>query len=147
MSSRTFNPTFVDAVSTETLGQRNVDHRGHEFMYVRASSALPVGSAVRIDDDFDAELMTTARATAGARVGVVGTALPSGNYGWVSIYGDGPLLVRASCAADVALYTSGVSGSLDDASSSQVQIRGIHLTASREASDGAENASWSYPGV
>jgi hypothetical protein len=136
----TDTPTALNNTAFEqqghALGTVHVDHRGYRWMYVRAEGALAVGTVVAIDELFDARPITKALADAGEKIGVSQVVAADEDFCWVLIYGIGQALVLSLCAADVALYTCATAGSLDDASASQTQIRGIVLTTARGGTDG-----------
>jgi hypothetical protein len=73
----------------------------------------------------------------GVGVGIAQVAFADNDYGWVLRKGQGTVLVLASCAADVGLYTSASAGYLDDATASLTLISGIVLTASRGTTAGS----------
>lgn len=119
------------------LGQKFIDDQNRGWMFVRAEGALSIGTVVAIDENFDAYPITKALADAGNKIGVAPAAFADEELGWVQISGIvANVLVLASCAADVALYTCATAGSIDDASASQTKINGIVLTTARAASDG-----------
>ena len=147
MSRATFQPTLIDSEPMHTLGQRLQDDTGHEYCYVQANGAIDQYDVVVIETDGQAEAITTALADRALALGVASQAMADNEYGWVSIYGHGPVNVKASCAADVVLYTSATAGHLDDTSSSQIYLDGIALTSARSASDGSSAGVWRYPRV
>lgn len=129
-----------DAVKFEygghKLGSMHEDYRGYKYQLVHAAEAITQYAAVSIDEAFEASMITDTLAKTGVGVGVAQYALANDDYGWVLRQGQGTLLVLASCAADVGLYTSASAGYLDDATASLTLISGIVLTASRSAAAG-----------
>ena len=147
MAGEIFNPSAVypsDGQFPHTLGQRLQDHKGHEWMFIKAQSDLAVARVVVIKSDYRGRTITFANADEGYPVGVLFTAIPSGQYGWASIYGKGHVHVNGGVAAGATAYTSAGAGSVDDNSSSQTQIIGMVFTAAR-SNAGNVNAMWSYP--
>lgn len=119
------------------LGQKFIDDQNRGWMFVRAEGTLATGTVVAIDENFDAFPITKALADAGNKIGVAPAAFADEELGWVQISGIvANVLVLASCAADVALYTCATAGSIDDTTTSQTKINGIVLTTARAASDG-----------
>lgn len=111
------------------------------WMFCVAAATVSAGNAVSINNAGSASLLTKALADTGSRVGVAPVAVTSGDYFWAQLSGVvDNLLVKASCAADVALYTSATAGYLDDDSTSQTKALGIKLTTARAASDGVAPA-------
>jgi hypothetical protein len=126
------SPTLgVDFTATPTsadfaLGTKVQGSDGTEWVYVQASGAITQYQFVGIDENFQAAALTKAMADDGWAVGAAQSAFADDDYGWVAIGGSnvsGNLLTL--CAADVALYTSGTAGALDDTASSQTKIDGI----------------------
>ena len=149
--SRLFDPNRVyddGASAPHTPGQRMMDHRGWEYMFVRANQAnITVshtcviqnnGQTAQDDNDDNCRCWQ-------AVWGCACQAIPHNSYGWLCIWGSGPINVAASCSADAHLYTSGTTGRLDDTSTSQSRIKGIGLTQNRSGSAGLANAIWCYP--
>lgn len=122
-----------------------VDGKGARYMYVSAASAIAQYDCVGITEGFAAAPITKAMADDGYLVGVAQYAIASGGYGWVLVHGVGNLNVKASCAADVALYTSATAGALDDTTTSQTKIDGIVITTTAGGSDQAEECIVTYP--
>ncbi len=97
-----------------------------EWVYVQANGAIAQYDFVGIDENYQAAPLTKAMADDGWMVGAAQVAFADNEFGWVPMKGsniNGALL--GSCAADVALYTSGTAGSLDDSSTSQTKIDGV----------------------
>jgi hypothetical protein len=90
---------------------------GGEAIYVHAGEAIAVSDFVAIDENFEAALITAALVLVGHGIGVAAdVALADNEFGWVRTKGSNfSGNVLASCAADIALYTSGTAGKLDDA--------------------------------
>lgn len=114
---------------------------GKEYVYVQAASAIAAGDVVAIDETGQAALVTKARADDGHKIGVAQVAFADNDYGYVQVKGVCIVNVLANCAADVALYSSATSGSLDDTDASQTKILGIVATAAVGGSAGSV-AGW-----
>ena len=133
------NPLYTDATLPTVGNQANVDFvlgdcvvgaDGTEWLFVQASGAITQYDWVGIDENNQAASLTKAMADDGFRVGVAQVAFVDNDGGWVATRGsniNGNVL--ASAAADVALYTSGTAGHLDDTSASQTKIDGVVLVA------------------
>ena len=151
MSDRLFDPTAVyadEATAPHTPGQRMVDHRGFEYMFVEAANSLTLHHTAVMRSNYTARLITDDTARPIDRVGVVlFTAIPQNSFGWVCIWGVGSLNVAASCANRVHLYTTDTGGRLDDGSTSHERILNIVLTTSRGNTSGNAPAVWHYPSM
>ena len=145
MSGQTFNPSLVYDTDEFALGQELQDESGERWMFVEADEALTVNRVCVINTDYGAELVDKNALTRGLWVGVCKTAIPNGKFGWLSRKGQGPIQCTATVAAHARLYTTGTSGSVNDASSSQEEIYNIFLTEARGGSAGTAKAIWEYP--
>lgn len=106
---------------------------GDRFMYVLAGGAIAQYAWVGVDETYSATELTITNAAAGHLIGVAQVAFASGDYGWVQVGGIARGNVAASCAADVALYTTTTAGVLDDATSAaggtaMTRINGVVAT-------------------
>ena len=109
--------------------------------YVKAGAALTAASVYFIDVDNvagkqagSASAVKHANATGKAiRLGIPIVAIASGSYGWVTVSDLCKVAVLASCVQFVPLYTSGTDGAVDDASSSQTLIAGLHILTTASA--------------
>jgi hypothetical protein len=122
------------------LGARFTNADGKEYMFVQAAEAITQYMYVSIDEAFLASKITKTLADTRTLFGACQTALTSAYYGWVQIRGAHTGLVKASCAADVKLYTSATAGYLDDDATSQTAILGAVLTTARGGTDGSAAA-------
>ena len=150
MSDRLFDPTavYADASSApHTPGQRMVDHRGFEYMFVRAADSLTLHHTAVIYSSYTARMLTDTTGRPVERVGVaLSAAIPQNSFGWVCIWGVGSINVAASCARRVHLYTTSNSGRLDDDNSGE-RVLNIVLNTSRGGSSGNAPAVWHYPSL
>lgn len=144
MSKLVFNPTRVDDDPEYALGEVGWDNKGKAYMYVKAALAIEKYRMCRIQETFDASETTTA-ADRGEQYGVSQADIPIGKYGWVQRLGACTLRVAASCAAHAVLYTTSVAGTLDDSSTSQEKIWGVHLTTARGTGAGFAPAMLNWP--
>jgi hypothetical protein len=125
----------VDFTATPTtagfdLGTRVLGSDGTEWVYVQASGAITQYDAVGIDENYQAAALTKAIADDGHQIGFAQVAFTDNDYGWVATRGSNiSVRVAASCAADVALYTTATAGVLDDTSTSQTNIDGVVAVA------------------
>jgi hypothetical protein len=128
----TDTPTTND--TGHKLGERAQAQDGQEYVYVQASAAITQYDFVGIDEDFAAAPLTKAMADDGWEIGVAQVAFASADYGWVATKGSNLTgFVLTLAAADVALYTSGTAGKLDDSSTSQTKIDGVVLIATNSS--------------
>lgn len=136
--SQILGVNISDTPTTNTdglaLGTR-VDHTdGQTYTKVQASAAIVQYDWVGIDENFAAAPLTDAMAQDGWEIGVAQVAFASGDYGWIATKGSNLTgFVKASCAADVSLYTSATAGKLDDASTGQTKIEGVVLVTANSS--------------
>lgn len=125
---------------------------GVEFVYAVTGEAIGTQwMYVTIDEDGVALKGTKAAVDDGHQIAIAPITFTSGYYGWFIIRapvstattnaGDSDVVkvqVAMSCGADVALYTSGTAGVLDDASTSQTKVEGIVATTAVTAAAATE---------
>lgn len=117
-----------------SVGSRAIGTNGTEWVYVKASAALTQYAAVAVDEDYNATSLTKALADAGHRVGWAQAAFAANDYGWVAISGSNIQgRVAASCAADVALYTTATAGVMDDDPTAQTKLNGVRIVTAGSA--------------
>ncbi len=123
--------TTTDGENAEfTLGTVVKTTDGQEYTYVQAAEAITQYDFVAISEDFQMSQLTKTEADDGWIIGIAQIAFADNDLGWVATKGANLTgKVLASCAADVALYTSGTAGAVDDASTSQTKIDGIVLVS------------------
>jgi hypothetical protein len=149
MAFSTSNVIGVRLASTVTtaehaLGTKTNGTDGTEWTYVQANGAITQYDAVGIDEDYQAAALTKAMADDGWIIGFAQVAFADNDYGWVATKGSNiRTRLAINCAADVALYTTGTAGVLDDASTSQTKIDGVVSTSTITAATNAEIiATW-----
>jgi hypothetical protein len=126
----------VDLSATSTtiqwkLGQRVTADNGQIYVYVLAGAAINAYDCVAISNAFSASGMTKALADLGYQPGNAPVAIADASYGWVCIHGEGlTQTVLASCDKGLSLFTTAVTGVLDDATGSQTKIWGAVLITS-----------------
>lgn len=120
---------------------------GIEYMYVQAGAALLSATngpnAIAIDEDYQAQLMTTALASAGHELGFAPQAIIADNdFFWARVNGANfNVRVAASAAADTYLRTTGTAGRLGTASTaSAVVFTGVVIVVAASASTSANNS-------
>lgn len=118
------------------LGMRYTDNAGKMFMFVQAGEAITQYMYVSVSATGSATKLTKTNLDTRRFVGCAQVALTNAYYGWVQIRGAHTGLVKASCAADVKLYSSATAGYIDDDPTSQTAVLGVVLTAARTSSDG-----------
>lgn len=123
------------------VGDRHSDYAGNDWVYVKASEALAQYDFVAIDEDYAATLLSGTEAAAGYQIGVVQVAFASADYGWALTKGIASGAVKASCAADITLHTSGTSGALMDETSVGTNILGVVATAAQAGTSVALNTT------
>lgn len=134
------------------LGTQGRSLSGVDFVYAKANEAIGTQwMYVTIDEAGLALKGTKAAVDDGHQVAIAPITFTSGYYGWfitrapvstvTTNAGDSDSVkvrVAASCNADVALYTSGTAGVLDDASTSQTKVEGIVATTAVTAAAATE---------
>lgn len=126
-----------------TLGQRAQDHRGFEYMFVRAAANIGSQRALAIDHSFGASAATAANCD-GTKAGVSTHEIPNGSYGWVSIFGSGGVH-SGTASTGQTLYTDSThAGEVNDSASSQIAIHNLVLR-SNVTTRGIGQAIWNYP--
>lgn len=120
---------------------------GTTFHYVKSGEAISQYMAVAIDEDWLAKKVTLALADADHKFGAAQVAFSASNYyGWVATQGSNfSVLVRASCAADAALFTTSSAGVLDDATTSGVLTGIVVVTSATSSGTQAEEALANFP--
>lgn len=132
--------TSLDQGNQFALGTRVQATDGQEYIYVHAAQTITQYYFVAVDENYEASLLGAAEAGDGWSIGVAQTALSNNDFGWVAVRGHNLTgAVAASCAADVAMYTSGSDGIVDDGTGGTalsgivvVTSNGTTLTATTE---------------
>lgn len=139
------NTKRVDDSPEWQAGETTFDVAGKAFVYcLNTGAALDAHEAGEIHENHTCRPARSA--TDGVLVGVPEVDLGIGKWGWLQIYGPvEELMVAGNCAANVALYTTGTPGTLDDATASQNKIDGVWLTAARGAGAGTAAAVLNFP--
>lgn len=142
--------TSNDQGNQFSLGQMVDGSGGTKWMYVHASAAIAANAWVAIDADGEVASLTDTLLVTGQAVGIATAAFADNDFGWVCVYAgqssDVAGLVAASCAADIALYTSTVAGVLDDATSIGSRVFGAVIIAANTAgAAAAEQAILNWP--
>lgn len=146
MSKIGATPSQTSTTQLFRLGERFIDYNGYEYMYTKASAAIGLYDVAFIKSTYKSAALTDTFAKSGGNLGAASlVAFAADEYGWLLLRGQGIIKVKASCAANVQLYTTATAGSLDDAtaSTSQLQVQGIILTSAEAAS--SANAVLTFP--
>lgn len=120
--------TRVDTVQQFDLGMILPFSGGTWYQYVLTSTALTQYLAYVINRSYTcaAALTTTTDDASPVAVGWPQiSGIGSGAYAWVAVKGLFTGAVAASCAQDVPLYTTAVSGVIDD--TAQALVEGVKL--------------------
>lgn len=136
-TSAIIGTNFLATSSTAefSVGTRAFGTDASEWVYVKATTALTQYDAAAIDEDYNAAPLTKALADAGHRIGWAQVAFPVNYFGWLCLSGSVMKgRVAASCAADVALYTTATAGVLDDDATSQTKVNGIRIVTAGTSS-------------
>jgi hypothetical protein len=130
------------------VGQMTVGTDGSEWTFVLATANIAQYDWVGVDEDYDAAPLTKAMADDGWIIGVAQVAIASGSYGWVCTKGANVSgNVAASTAADSALYTSSVAGTLKYTGSLtlQTKIDGVVAVTAKNTVAGATEVLLTWP--
>ena len=111
-----------------------------EYIFVEASGAIDQYDVVVISESGSAAALTRSNDAYGDRCGVAPVAIADDDFGWVQVMGACTVNAKASCAANVKLYSSATAGHIDDATASSESIEPIALTSARASSDGTAPA-------
>lgn len=135
------NFTRVDTLPAFEVGTVVRGNNSSEWTYCKASGAIAsAGQVVLIDETWAAALISTTNSATGfgQRCGVAPGAIADGSYGWIQTGGVcAAIQVAASCAANVALNSTGTAGQIDDDATAGAEVvSGIVLTTARSASAG-----------
>lgn len=136
-----------------TIGTEVVCTDGSVWQFVKVATSATLAQYNTVGVDYTA--FTATPALGGAtyeatkkRVGFYqnSTSATAAQYCWVMVSGTPTILVAASCAKAVQLYTTDTSGVLDDAiaTGSQYPVRNVYIvtTIGSTASNQAAMASW-----
>lgn len=125
-AKKIFQGKLTDIHSSDKEGVGTVRLEGdNEYIYCKGVASTVRGSAVVIDEDYATALLTSTNGAKPNRVGFACAALVASKYGWYQVRGvNVPMSLAASCAKDVALYTTATGGVLDDASSTVI-VHGV----------------------
>jgi hypothetical protein len=120
---------------------------GSRWMFVQAAEIITQYMAVGIDENCQATKLTTTNAAAGYGVGFAQVTFADNDFGWVCVHASGNInvLVKASCAADVQLYTTSTAGVLDDTSAGVTLIRGVVIVTAATTTQSTREAIAIYP--
>lgn len=122
-----FLTKLTDILSTDKEGIGTVRNEGpDEYIFCLGVASTVRGSAVTYDEDYVTALLTTTLGAVPRMIAFACAATVASKWGWYQVRGDDvPMSLAASCAKDVALYTTGTGGVLDDESSSVHKVLGV----------------------
>lgn len=133
-----------------TLGTRAMGNNDTVWVFVQAKSAITQYDCVLIDENFQAQSITTTLATArsgdaGDQLGFAQVAFAQYDFGWVCLRGAG-IKVRglANATADRRLYTTTTAGKLGTTSSG-VLIMGVVFVSAVTTTGTSANAIANNP--
>lgn len=152
------NLTQTQNVSTATpeypgnqfsLGTTVTSTDGGEYIFAAATVAIPLGSVVYFDLNWNAVPLTTTNGTgiSGSRVGVASQVpFAIADRGWIQVAGLCPaILVGASTAAFAQLYTTATAGQLSSTATSSLAINGVIINTTAPASAGVVAGTLNNP--
>lgn len=118
---------------------------GSRWVYGEATAAITQGMAVAITSGGQATALTKALADAGNIIAFYqgSTDLADGDFTWFLTKGGTDthyVKAKNGCAINVALYTTGSAGYLDDTAASQTLVGGVILLDTATSSGAIEEA-------
>ena len=114
------------------------DENAAEKVYVKATTAITAKDFVTIDGDFNAAPATKTNVDKGYDVGVAEYDIALNSYGFVVRSGRVTGYCLKACAPSVPIFTTATAGAVDDATTSQTQLRDvIALTTATATGSGA----------
>ncbi len=156
----------IKPTSTRTAGEGpewsvgqvagNEDSDGYkEYIYVKAAETITDAGYVCCFTKPDSVVMVSTANTApgarghGSRVGVAMAAITNGGYGWLQVYGKGPVRTLASAAAGTRLNSTTTAGTLDDDGTAGTRaINGVVLGTATGGSPATNTDAYlAYPTV
>ena len=90
---------------------------GGMYLCIRADGAIAVGEACYVKNssfEIDEVAAAGSQFETGETICFPQVAMADEDYGWALVFGEGEFHVAANCAANVALYSSGTAGRMDD---------------------------------
>ena len=134
MAIHTSSIVIPDLTSNNTtarvpVGTRVLLSDGGEAVYCLALSGVATYNCVVIDSDYTAHGATTTLVADGSglgkQLGWAQTSCASGSYVWIQTSGRPKGKLAQDCADRVTLFTTAVSGVLDDATISAALVAGV----------------------
>lgn len=121
--------TDVDTAARNTVGTRQFDDAGNEFIYLQGIGSTVIGSCVTFGLSASSAYLTALSVT-GVKgpVAFAMAAVLATQFGWYQIYGLGSALFNGSAVAGAMLYSAST-GKVDDAVVSGDQIDGAIVAA------------------
>jgi hypothetical protein len=96
-----------------SLGSKALDESGNEYRYIKAGAAIAATDAVRFQGSaLGYDDVRPISAVAQPVIGIATAAFASGDYGYVLVNGVGSVKTAGAIAANVALVSSAVAGTL-----------------------------------
>src|SRR3712207_1017833 len=102
--------TVVETTARHPLGSVAVDELGNEYIYLQGVASTAAGDWVVYDGSFATARATKAEIDKLKPLAVAQAAIVANSFGWYCVYGETEAALLASCAAEVALYSSGTAG-------------------------------------
>lgn len=132
-----------------TVGTRLETYDGKNYVFVQANSAVSAFNIAALDSSNGViTALQTSTSAASEELCVPQYAFTSGDYGWVQVRGACKVKVLGLCAKAVTLYSTATAGSLDDATASNYEIRGVQILSTNPSSTAtAMSAFISWPKV
>ena len=123
---RVFQSKLTDIATSDLETVGTVRREGDdEYLWCLGVASVVAGSAVAINESYATALLTTTNGAAPQRVGFAKAVIAASKWGWFQTRGVGvPMSLAASCAKDVALFTTATGGVLDDESSATHKVIG-----------------------
>ena len=137
MTGQLFSPD-VTGEDMFTPGCVLWDDFGNAWMYVRVNEDGAANHCVMVHEDYtQAQMISTDRLNAtavegSARIGIPRVAIPSGEFGWIQLYGHAQCQTGAISNLESYSYSTATEGTLDDATGGHRTRNIIFLTSGAE---------------
>ncbi len=132
-----------------SVGNRHEGADGKNYVFVQANSAVAAFNIASLDSATGViTALQTSTSAASEELCVPQFTMASGDYGWAQVRGACKVKVLGLAAKSVTLYSTSTAGSLDDATGSNYEIRGVQILSTNPSSTAtAMSAFISWPKV
>lgn len=136
----------LDSLLGMKLGALHIDSTGNVYKLMAGVASTVAGDWVVYSAAHATVRSTKTEVDKLKPLAIAMAATVANKYGWYQVYGEVAVAnVLASCAAEVAVYSTATAGSLDDEPTSQTKINRAICRAARGGTDGSTTAFIAYP--